>query len=102
MLKKGQRVVIMLWPIPTEGKADKGKPKPRLNYDEGTAAVLRVLRDAEAQGRSYMRRDELETGTGYNACQIRAFCKRLEAQGLLYRAGKFRGMVYGLITREEE
>lgn len=58
-------------------KADKGKPKPRLDYETGMREVLAALRAAkEPQGRT-----SLEKATGYTGVQIRAFMKRLAGAG---------------------
>jgi hypothetical protein len=58
-------------------KADKGKPKPRLDYETGMREVLSALQsDGEPAGRQV-----LEDVTGYTGVQVRAFCKRLVADG---------------------
>jgi outer membrane biosynthesis protein TonB len=58
-------------------KADKGKPKPRLDYETGMKEVLAALKAAKGpQGRS-----AIEQATGYTGVQVRAFCKRLAKAG---------------------
>jgi transcriptional regulator with XRE-family HTH domain len=83
-------------PKPSGGKpkADKGRPKPRLDYKFGTAKVLEALHDARARGEGFLRRGQLEAVTGFTAVQVRTFCKALEAEGKLLREGVGRGMKY--------
>jgi hypothetical protein len=58
-------------------KADKGKPKPRLDYEKGMKEVLAALKAAkEPVGRS-----AIEKATGFTGVQVRAFAKRLAADG---------------------
>jgi len=58
-------------------KADKGKPKPRLDYEKGMKEVLSALKAAkEPVGRT-----AIEKATGYTGVQVRAFCKKLKAAG---------------------
>ena len=58
-------------------KADKGKPKPRLDYEKGMKEVLAALKAAkEPVGRS-----AIEKATGFTGVQVRAFCKKLKAAG---------------------
>lgn len=58
-------------------KADKGKKKPRLDYDKGCKEVLAALKAAnEPVGRG-----AIESATGYTGVQVRTFCKKLEEQG---------------------
>ena len=58
-------------------KADKGKPKPRLDYEKGMREVLACLKAAkEPVGRS-----AIETATGFTGVQVRAFAKKLKAVG---------------------
>lgn len=58
-------------------KADKGKPKPRLDYDKGMKEVLAALKAAkEPVGRS-----AIEKATGFTGVQVRAFAKKLAKAG---------------------
>jgi hypothetical protein len=58
-------------------KADKGKKKPRLDYDKGCKEILAALKAAgEPVGRG-----QIESATGYTGVQVRTFCKKLEEQG---------------------
>ena len=98
--KKTKAVKGKLKPPETKkAKADKGKPKPRLDYREGTALVARALQEARAEGKPFLYRDALQKATGYTACQVRTFAKRLEAKGILSRDGVGRGMKYTLIDQ---
>lgn len=92
----GARLLLMLWlphssPSTRKPKADKGRPKPRLDYPRGKALVLAELRRDPGHG---FDRGELEKATGFSACQVRTFCKRLEGEGLLRREGVGRGVLY--------
>lgn len=112
----GDQAVLLLWNRPQDHgkpraktktkktktktktpKADKGRPKPRLDYEEGTARVLKALRRLRQEGNAAPDRGEIQRRTGYTACQARTFCKVLEAQGVLRREGKGRGMRYVLV-----
>jgi hypothetical protein len=69
---------------PGSPKADKGKPKPRLDYDVGTKEVLAALKAAgEPVGRG-----AIEKATNYNGVQVRAFCKKLASDGKISVSGK--------------
>ena len=58
-------------------KADKGKKKPRLDYEKGCKEILGALKAAgEPVGRG-----ALESATGYSGVQVRTFCKKLAEQG---------------------
>jgi hypothetical protein len=58
-------------------KADKGKKKPRLDYDKGCKEILAALKAAgEPVGRG-----AIESATGYTGVQVRTFCKKLAEQG---------------------
>jgi hypothetical protein len=65
-------------------KADKGKPKPRLDYELGTKELLAALKAANAP----VGRGDLEKATSYTAVQVRAFCKKLAADGKIVVTGK--------------
>lgn len=69
---------------PSKGaKADKGKPKPRLDYEAGTREVLAALKAAkEPVGRS-----AIEKATGFTGVQVRAFAKKLVAEGKIQILG---------------
>lgn len=58
-------------------KADKGKPKPRLDYSTGTKEVYAAIKAAGAP----MGRSDIEKTTGYTGVQVRAFCKKLKDEG---------------------
>lgn len=79
-------------------KADFGKPKPRLDYEEGMDRVLEFVREEAGRGNLWLSRGEIEEATGYTAVQVRTFCKALEREGDLERRGRYRGMLYGLAT----
>lgn len=65
------------------GKADRGKPKPRLDYDTGMKEVLACLKAAkEPVGRS-----AIEEATGFTGVQVRAFCKKLRDAGKIRVVG---------------
>lgn len=65
-------------------KADKGKPKPRLDYDVGMKEVLACLKAAkEPLGRS-----AIEKATGFTGVQVRAFAKKLKASGKINILGE--------------
>jgi hypothetical protein len=65
-------------------KADFGKKKPRLDYEQGCKEVLAALK---AHGKPAGRND-LESATGYSAVQVRTFCKRLAENGKIKILGK--------------
>jgi len=58
-------------------KADKGRPKPRLDYETGMREVLSAL---QATGQP-TGRQAIENATGYTGVQVRTFCKRLATEG---------------------
>jgi len=58
-------------------KADKGKPKPRLNYDVGKREVLAAIKAA----RGPVGRGDIEAATGYTGVQVRTFAKALKEEG---------------------
>ena len=58
-------------------KADKGRPKPRLDYETGCREVLGALKAAGGP----VGRHPLEVATGYTGVQVRTFCKRLANEG---------------------
>lgn len=65
-------------------KADFGKKKPRLNYEQGCKEIVAALKaHGEPAGRS-----ELEDATGYSGVQVRTFCKRLAETGKVKILGK--------------
>jgi len=65
-------------------KADKGRPKPRLDYEKGMKEVLAALRAAkEPVGRS-----AIEKATGFTGVQVRAFAKKLAESGKIKILGK--------------
>jgi hypothetical protein len=65
-------------------KADKGRPKPRLDYEKGMKEVLAALRAAkEPVGRS-----AIEKATGFTGVQVRAFAKKLAATGKIKILGE--------------
>jgi hypothetical protein len=58
-------------------KADKGKPKPRLDYETGKREVLAAVKAAgKPVGRS-----DIEKATGYTGVQVRTFAKALQKDG---------------------
>jgi hypothetical protein len=65
-------------------KADFGKKKPRLDYEQGCKEVLAALK---AHGKP-AGRNALEAATGYTAVQVRTFCKRLADNGKIKVLGK--------------
>lgn len=71
-------------------KADKGKPKPRLDYDRGMKEVLAALKAAGGP----CGRKTLENATGYSAVQIRTFAKKLEDRGKISISGSGRNTQY--------
>jgi len=74
-------------------KADYGKKKPRLDYDQGCKEILAALK---AHGEPAAR-GELEDATGYSGVQVRTFCKRLAENGKIQILGKGgRSTRYGL------
>lgn len=65
-------------------KADFGKKKPRLDYEQGMKEILAALKAAkEPCGRA-----DLEKATGYPGVQVRTFCKKLAAEGKIKILGK--------------
>jgi hypothetical protein len=65
-------------------KADFGKKKPRLDYEQGMKEILAALKAAkEPCGRA-----DLEKATGYPGVQVRTFCKKLAADGKIKILGK--------------
>lgn len=65
-------------------KADKGKPKPRLDYETGMREVLAAVKAAgEPVGRG-----DIEDATGYSGVQVRTFAKKLAAAGKIQIQGK--------------
>jgi len=71
-------------------KADKGKPKPRLDYDRGMKEMLAALKAAGGP----CGRKTLESATGYTGVQIRAFAKKLEEKGKIEITGSGRNTRY--------
>lgn len=69
-------------------KADKGKPKPRLDYDQGMREVLAALKAAKAAGHDSLGRSAIEEATGFTGVQVRAFAKKLAASGKLQILGE--------------
>lgn len=65
-------------------KADKGKPKPRLDYDVGMREVLAAIR---AAGKPVGRGD-IEQATGYTGVQVRTFAKALNKAGKISILGQ--------------
>ena len=58
-------------------KADKGKPKPRLDYEVGKREVLAAIKAA----RGPVGRGDIETATGFTGVQVRTFAKALKVDG---------------------
>jgi hypothetical protein len=54
-------------------KADKGRPKPRLDYETGKREVLAAVKAAG----SPVGRSDIEKATGYTGVQVRTFAKEL-------------------------
>lgn len=77
-------------------KSDKGKPKPRLNYEVGKAHVMWVLQQDPHHGVS---RGNIEFGTELHGCQTRAFCRALEREGFVIHEGEGRGCLYYLTEK---
>ena len=74
-------------------KADAGTKKPRLNYEEGMATVLKAIKKAGEA----ISREALDTQTGYEAHQTRAFIKKLMGEGKVQQIGSGkRGTKYAL------
>lgn len=65
-------------------KADKGREKPRLDYETGCKEILAAMKTS---GKPVARGD-LEKATGYIPVQVRAFCKRLLTDGKIVVSGK--------------
>lgn len=65
-------------------KADKGKPKPRLDYETGMREVLAAVKAAgEPVGRG-----DIESATGFSGVQVRTFAKKLASAGKIQILGK--------------
>lgn len=69
-------------------KADKGKPKPRLDYDQGCREVMAALKAAKAQGHDSLGRSAIEEATGFTGVQVRAFAKKLASGGKVQILGE--------------
>lgn len=69
-------------------KADKGKPKPRLDYDQGKREILAALKAAKADGQESLGRSALEEATGFSGVQVRTFCKKLAEEGKVQILGE--------------
>lgn len=78
-------------------KSDKGKPKPRLDYDSGKKEILAALKAAAAQGHESLGRGALEAATGFTGVQVRTFAKKLVEEGRVQVMGEGgRGTTYAL------
>ena len=65
-------------------KADKGKPKPRLDYEVGKREVLAAIKAADGP----VGRGDIEKATGYTGVQVRTFAKSLKAEGKIQVLGE--------------
>lgn len=68
---------------PKADKADKGKPKPRLDYEAGCKEVLAALKAADGP----VGRGDLEKSTGFPGVQVRAFLQKLATEGKILVTG---------------
>jgi hypothetical protein len=82
--KKTAKKTAKMAPSDKGPKADKGKPKPRLDYETGTREVLAAVKAASGP----VGRGEIEEATGYSGVQVRTFAKKLAAAGKLKVLGK--------------
>ena len=77
---------------PQRAKADKGKPKPRLDYEHGCRLTLEAL---TSLGRP-IRRGDLVPLTGFTNIQQLTFLRCLLKQGKISSSGEGKGTVYTL------
>lgn len=90
--KAASKKKVKKTPVKRGAKADKGKPKPRLDYDRGTKEVLAAMKAAgEPVGRK-----AIESATGYSAVQVRSFLKRLNDRGKVTVLGEGRKAQYAI------
>jgi len=82
--KKAAKKTAKRAPSAKGPKADKGKPKPRLDYETGTREVLAAVKAAAGP----VGRGEIEEATGYTGVQVRTFAKKLAAAGKIKVLGK--------------